>query len=237
MASLIFAHAKSIYNKTNKYVTQQRDLAEAVGDSFDADSTRMQFIERERTKFRDILEIAKLLHEDYQQVTKLETNNWFFISVRPKPGTTLCDFWKLTYKFVNRAFMLDYKLSLEQKSPEGTGEGFHVHIVCSTKHRSKGECLRDSISSFRKVCEENCIDVQTTRNPEDIVNNYLLNYKSEDEHKAPTRLGDQIWREAIGIKPLYINDFPSGPDGPGRCLSSPKTALNIPSGPTIIELN
>lgn len=219
MSSLIFAHAKSIYNKTNKHVSQQRDLAEAMGDAFDASATRTKFIERERTKFRDILEIAKLLHEDYQQVTKLETSNYYFISVRPRPSVTFEDFYKLTYKYVNRAFMISYKLSFEQKSIDGDGSGFHAHVVCSTKHRSKGECLRDTISSFRKVCEENCIDVQVTRNPEDIVNNYLLNYKSEDEHKSPTREGDQIWRNKLGLADLYDNDLPMG------CLSSPGTAL------------
>jgi len=230
MASLIFAHAKSIYNKTQKHVSQQRDLAEAMGDDFDAHATRAKFIERERTKFRDILEIAQLLHEDYKEVTKLETTNWFFITVRPRPGITFEQFYDIVHKYVKRAFMMDYKLSFEQKDPAGSGNGFHVHIVCYTKHRSKKECLRDTISSFRKICEENCIDVQTTRNPEDIVTNYLLNYKSEDEHKAPTQEGDRIWRTRIGLADLYDNDLPMG------CLSSPGTALNIPSGPVIIEL-
>jgi len=124
--------------------------------------------------------------------------------------------------------MISYKLSFEQKDESGSGHGFHAHIVCDTKHRSKGECLRDTISSFRKVCEENCIDVQVTKNPEDIVNNYLLNYKSDDNHKAPTQEGDKMWRNRIGLADLYDNDLPCSV---GRCLSSPGTASNY-----IVEL-
>lgn len=230
MSSLIFAHAKSIYNKTNRHVAQQRELAESAGTDFDASTTRTKFIEGERAKFRGILEIAQLLHEDYRVVTQQETTNHFFITVRPRPSVTFDDFYKLTYKYVNRAFMISYKLSFEQKSLDGTGEGFHCHIVCSTKHRSKGECLRDTISSFRKVCEENCIDVQTTRNPEDIINNYLLGYKSEDGHKSPTQIGDNKWRNKLGLAEIYDNDLPT------CCLSSPKTAQNIPLGPIIVEM-
>lgn len=224
MSQLIFAHAKSIYNKREKFINEQRKLhAKSIDDDgFDVATARTQFVERELIKFGDILEIAKLLHGKYEEVTKTKTNNWYFISVRPKPSVTFDEFYKVTYKYVTRAFMISYKCSFEQKSETGNGDGFHVHIVCDTKHRSKSECLRDTISSFRKVCEENCIDVQTTRNPDDIVNNYLLNYKSDDEHKAPTQEGDRIWRERLGLANLYDNDLPNSLT---RCLSSPGTAL------------
>lgn len=210
MASLIFAHAKSIYNKSRLHVNNQRDIAEAMGDPFDASATRHEFIERERAKFRDILEIAQLLHEDYVEVTKSTAHNWFFITIRPRPGITFEEFYILTYKFVNRAFMLDYKLAFEQKSALGTGDGFHVHIVASTKHRSKGECLRDCKSSFSKVADENCVCVKTTRNPEEIVTKYLTEYESDDQHKIATKDGDAIWRNKMNLADLYENDLPKG---------------------------
>lgn len=215
MASLIFAHAKSIYNKSNKHVDEQRDNYEkfesagfAMDKPFDADCCRSKFIERERTKFRDILSIAQLLHEDYVEVTGAKAHNWFFITIRPKPGITFDEFYILTYKFLNRAFMLDYKLTFEQKSALGTGEGFHIHMICSTKHRSKGECLRDAKSSFAKVADENCVCVKTTRNPEEMFTKYCVEYASDDGHKAETKDGDTIWRNNLGLADVYENDLP-----------------------------
>lgn len=224
--SQLFSHAKSCVNKLEKY---ERSLREIHGADYDTTAAIEQFINREDARFERICILAQRFGETYQRVTKLEITNYYFISVRPKPGVKFEEFYKLTYKYVNRAFMISYKLSFEQKSIEGNGDGFHVHIVCSTKHRSKGECLRDTISSFRKICEENCIDVQTTKNPESIVNNYLIEYKSEDEHKSPTREGDKVWRKKLGLQDLYDNDL-SG------CLSSPGTAIKKVE-PFIVEIN
>jgi len=165
MASLIFAHAKSIYNKKCKHVSQLIDLGHTNDD---IDRSVSNFIERERTKFRDILSIATLLHEDYVEATGQTARNWFFVTVRPKPGITFEEFYILTYKFVNRAFMKEYKLTFEQKSAIGNGEGFHCHMICNTKHRSKGELLRDAQSTFAKVAEGNCIDVKPTKNAEEM---------------------------------------------------------------------
>lgn len=205
MASLIFAHAKSIYNKSKRYESELHDIH---GDNFDTSTSVARLIENERKRFRDILSIAQLLHEDYVEVTGGKAHNWFFITVRPKPGITFEDFYILTYKFVNRAFMLDYKLVFEQKSALGTGEGFHIHMICSTKHRSKGECLRDAKSSFAKVADENCVCVKTTRNPEEMFTKYCIEYESDDGHKLATKDGDNIWRTHLGLADVYENDLP-----------------------------
>lgn len=208
MAQLIFSQAKSIYNRANRYVERERDMAERLGESFDSTTARAKFIEGERAKFRDILSIAQLLHEDYVEVTGARAHNWFFITVRPKPGVSFEEFYILTYKFVNRAFMLDYKLVFEQKDPEGSGEGFHMHMICNTKHRSKGECLRDAKSSFAKVADENCVCVKTTRNPEELFTKYCIEYESDDNHKIATKNGDAIWRTKMNIADVYENDLP-----------------------------
>lgn len=208
MAQLIFAQAKSIYNRANKYVERERDMAERMGESFDSTTARAKFIEGERAKFRDILSIAQLLHEDYVEVTKATAHNWFFITVRPKPGVTFEEFYILTYKFVNRAFMMDYKLVFEQKDVNGSGDGFHLHMICNTKHRSKGECLRDAKSSYAKVADENCVCVKTTRNAEELFSKYCIEYQSDDNHKIATKDGDAIWRTKMNLADVYENDLP-----------------------------
>lgn len=207
MASLIFAHAKSIYNKKKKYEQELRDYH---GDNFDTANATRNFIENERIRFKEILSIAQLLHEDYMEATGNKAHNWHFVTVRPKPGITFEEFYILTYKFVNRAFMLDYKLVFEQKSEEGNGEGFHLHMICSTKHRSKGELLRDAKSSFSKVADENCVCVKTTRNPEEMFTKYCVEYESDDNHKIATKNGDAIWRTKMNLADVYENDLPRG---------------------------
>lgn len=205
MASLIFAHAKSIYNKSKRY---ESELREIHGVDFDTSTSVTRLIENERARFRDILSIAQLLHEDYVEVTGGKAHNWFFITIRPKPGITFEEFYILTYKFVNRAFMLDYKLVFEQKSLTGEGDGFHLHMICNTKHRSKGELLRDAKSSFSKVADENCVCVKTTRNPEEMFTKYCIEYASDDGHKETTRDGDRIWRNKMNLADVYENDLP-----------------------------
>lgn len=202
MAQLIFAHAKSIRRKAKNAAAEFRDLG---SDNPDESYTRMynSIVERERAEFQKILEIAQLLHSDYMEITNTSTTNWYFLTVRPRPEISLPDFWTCVYKWTQRVCMISYKLSFEQKNLEGNGDGFHVHIVCQTKHRSKGECLRDAKSTFRSVAAENCINVKPTRNPENIINDYLIDYIAEDEHKEETKAADAAWRSSIGISHIY----------------------------------
>lgn len=232
MASLIFAHAKKIRNTIKKDVEFARKL---YGDDADIAAVRARTLEREINEFGNILEIAQLLHEKYEEVTGGKTRNWFFVTVRPKPGITFEEFYKITYKFVNRACMLDYKLSFEQKSALGNGDGFHFHMICQTRHRSKGECLRDVQSTFRKVADDNCVDVKPTRNPEEMFTKYCVEYASDDGHKEVTRDGDRIWRNKMKLADVYENDLPKAL---GLLSSSPGQQL-IPSEPErfVIDLH
>lgn len=205
MSSLIFAQAKAIYRKQEKY----KDILKQAGQPKDIiDKAAEAMLNSERERFRDILTIAQLLTEDYCEVTNKSKDNHFFITIRPKDDTPFETFYALIYKFVNRAFMISYTLSFEQKDPEGSGKGYHAHIVCDTKHRSKGECLRDTKSTFSSVCEPNCIEVKPTRNPDDIINNYMIAYHSDDGHKEVTQNGDKLWRDNMKLEHIYYNNLP-----------------------------
>lgn len=207
MAQLIFAQAKSIRKKAlkecNKLPLTYNELGYPTIDNNAHNDTYNHIIEKERAEFRKILEIAKLLHEDYTELTGNTTNNWYFVTIRPKHDTNFKTFITYIEKYIQRAFIIDYTLSLEQKSITGSGEGFHCHIVCNTKHRSKGEILRDTLSTFNKICEPQCIQIDTTRNPQKIINAYLIAYESEDKHKEITKEGDATWRAKYNILPLY----------------------------------
>lgn len=132
----------------------------------------------------------------------------YFITVRPDTKKiTFTDFYNDVRKFVERKCFIDYKLSFEQKgmSAETLGEGFHVHIVAALKQRSKGEVLRDTQNTFKRYTAPNCIEVLTTKNPAELVENYLVNYHSDDGHKAPTKEWDAQWRTRENLDSLYSN--------------------------------
>lgn len=135
----------------------------------------------------------------------------YFITVRPDTKkVSLHQFYNDVRKFVDRKCFIEYKLSFEQKgvSDETLGDGFHVHIVASMKQRSKGEVLRDTVNTFKGYTLANCVQVHTTRNPAELVENYLVNYQSDDGHKAPTQQWDAAWRAREGLANLY-----KSPDG------------------------
>lgn len=210
MAGLIFAQAKSINKQCKAFISLKREAwSKDENDSgFDEEYAREQFIESKRDEFRKILHIAKLLHDDYREICMTDIHNSFFVTIRPKPEVEFNEFYAYVYKWANRAFMKSFKLSFEQKSIDGDGHGFHVHAVIKTKHRSQGECLRDTKSTFNKICNDNCIEIKTTRNPDELFNRYCIEYESNDGHKDGTKIGDDIWRTKMGLRSYYEDVLP-----------------------------
>lgn len=217
MASLIFAQAKSIYLKANKDRTKWEE------QSGDPDGAQMIFeetIKIERARFKSILRLAIELHEDYKEISKQNGEHHYFITIRPKEGVKFESFYSKVYEYINRRPFKKYTLSFEQKGIEGEdlGHGFHCHIVASTTWLSKGQCLRDTINSFKSFCEQNCIQVDRTYNPEAIIEGYLTKYESEDKHKELTKESDYTWRMLMKLKDLYTSDEP---------LEHPKTRTTL----------
>lgn len=215
MASLIFAHSKSIVTKAKKHATKLADLiapdcedgskwTEAYNQSYQT------YIKSEMNIFDEYLRVSGMLHERYMETMK-SGNQHYFITIRPDDSKVeFSDFYDKTIAFVKRKCFIDYKLSFEQKGtcPTELGKGFHCHIVAQMKQRSKTEVLRDTLSSWNDWINKdwikgNCIQVLTTKNPEQLVNDYLIEYKSDDEHKEQTKNWDEIWRSNLSLSAIY----------------------------------
>lgn len=217
MASLIFSHAKSCVNRAKKEARSAVDTFERLGkdEAFLKDvysRTYQSALDLEMHKFEEYLEFSAQLHEKYTELCgSAKGDRQYFITIRP--DTTKCeflDFKSKVEKFVSRKCFLEYTYSFEQKgtSPEALGEGFHVHIVAKMKQASKGNVLRDTLSSWndwisKGLIAPNCIKVLPTNNGEKLVNDYLIEYKSDDEHKEPTKPWDEIWRADNSLQALY----------------------------------
>lgn len=157
--------------------------------------------------------VRKLEEETGEQLLHVPqgSKQAYYITVRPDTKKVgFVEFYNDVRKFVERKCFIDYKVTFEQVgvTEETLGEGFHVNIVASMKQRSKGEVLRDTINTFKRYTIANAIQVQTTRNPDEVVENYLVNYESKDGHKAPTQQWDAAWRVREGLANLY-----KSPDG------------------------
>lgn len=213
MASLIFAHAKQIVSKCEKLAAKSADTEESLGKNWKEAYTRTynSYFESELRQFDKYLNVAAELHERYASVCG-KNKNGYFISIRPSELLTdFNEFFTQIQEFAHRKSFLKIKYSFEQKgeTPSDLGKGFHCHLVVyETKFRSKGEVLRATLSSFNNWIEKgwlasNCIDVQPTKNPDDIVNKYLIAYESDDSHKNATKSMDELWRLEKGIEHIY----------------------------------
>lgn len=219
MASLIFSHAKSCVNRAKKEARSAANTFEQLGQDPKEIYLRtyQSALDLEMKKFEEYLEFSSKLHEKYTELCgSAKGDRQWFITIRP--DTTKCeflDFKSKVEKFVSRKCFLDYTYSFEQKGecPEDLGKGFHVHIVATMRQRSKGELLRDVLSSWndwisKDLIAPNCICVVPTNNGEKLVNDYLIEYISDDEHKAPTKSWDEIWRSNNNLHGLYKKGDP-----------------------------
>nr|UOF76971.1 rep protein [Cressdnaviricota sp.]UOF81647.1 rep protein [Cressdnaviricota sp.] len=207
---VLFSQAKTIRKKALKDARIAYDLATDTGHTNPQeiyDITYKKTIEFEEKEFRHYLEISKRLSDIYTDVaSNTSIYNWYFITIRPdETKCTFSDFFKLVNSYVEKKMITEYTLSFEQKgtSIDTLGKGFHCHIVADSTCRSKGELLRRSQAHFKDVCSSNNIDIRTTKNPDDIINNYLIEYKSEDGHKETTKEMDTLWRSNNSLKSIY----------------------------------
>lgn len=214
MASLIFAHSKSILAKAKKAGRQAGDAADAFGADYKSAYSIAydNVIASEMANFEEVLELAGKLHNKYREFVNPGKQD-YFLTIRPDDSKcTIEDFMEKVDRFVRRKCFISYRLSYEQKgeSINDLGKGFHVHIVANMRQRAKSEVLRDTLSSWNDWIKKgwitpNNIDIRTTKNPDKIVDEYLLEYKSDDGHKEKTKNCDTIWRQSKGILDLYYN--------------------------------
>lgn len=132
-----------------------------------------------------------------------KATNTFMITIRPEcKKINLHTFKKDVDNYLKRKmFKHIYIATYEQKGTtmDTLGNGFHVHIIAETTCRSKGEVLRNTISTFERYTATNCIQVDVCKNPEGVMNDYLIDYKSQDGHKEITKEWDSLWREREGL--------------------------------------
>lgn len=176
-----------------------------------------QAVQNTKTDIKYMLRMKEAIEEDFNELLGIEPKEptAFMITIRPD-DTKCCfeEFKEKVFEFVKRKCFKSYTLSFEQKGtlPSELGKGFHVHIVANMKQRSKGEVVRDATSSWKSWIEggkvaANCIDVILAKRPKELIENYLINYESEDGHKALTKSCDELWRTEKCLESVYTSSL------------------------------
>lgn len=208
-ASAIFAHARNIYAAAERQAMDEcrMDLSDDFSDHFQSVLDRE--LQREYNRFDKILGVSQELHSRF---VSLMQPRWYIITIRPLT-CSLENFREKLDSLLKRKCFLDWTYSLEQKgtSIETLGTGIHAHIVASMRQKSRGEVVRDLLSTFAEWIREkkiapNCIDVGTTKNHHALIKNYLVNYESNDGHKIVTQPWDTLWRQQNGLDHLYVRN-------------------------------
>lgn len=133
-------------------------------------------------------------------------NDFYFITIRPNEKIiNFIKFKKMIELYISQKVILDYKYSFEQKGTciEDLGIGFHCHLICSFSYDRKSKILHNVCKFFKDVAASNCIQVDKCKNPEELIQNYLVDYISNDEHKECTKIWDNAWRQQEGLLKLY----------------------------------
>lgn len=160
----------------------------------------------------DLLDVIKIKEEEHDIdllyiPTKITTT--YFITIRPDETKIMfTKFLSEIFKLLNRKCFIDYHMSFEQKGidPPDWGQGFHCHILAKMKQRGKAEVIRDVYSSVKGFTAQNCVDVKVCKNPEQVLQSYLIDYIANDEHKSATKEADAGWRARGGLKHIYRPD-------------------------------
>lgn len=231
-------------HREDRELLKMKKQWESIHNEYPSEEVCNKFEEQLDAKFERVYKravrrmlMARQINEE-MGLTSSTANRTYMITIRPEcKKISFNKFFTEISNFVQRKCFLDYQLSFEQKgmSLDTLGHGFHVHIVAHMTQKSKGEVLRDTKSSMgcnkpNAWIIDNCIQVDVCKNPNDTVQNYLIDYNSKDGHKIQTKEWDDIWRSNIGIKNIYQNDL-------RESVPAIKSVAGTSNSCTIIELN
>lgn len=201
-------------SSANLYLTARRDLKEINEAVFKQWMLNMSLPEEDQVdlaEYREMLE-KQAVHRHmeasalaYRLFASTMTIGAWFLTVRPDPDWT--GDWPAflehcTRLFASKRFSSDLVYSFEQKgtSPETLGQGFHLHAVFRSTEPKK-QLMRELKRRFIEtgICGNAGVQLDKANRPQELIQNYLLDYIADDEHKEATRAWDALWRAAAGV--------------------------------------
>lgn len=142
---------------------------------------------------------------------------WGMITIRPKDGLDMDEFFGYIHKILNKKWLNDnYLMVMEQKgaSVMEMGKGMHSHILFKLngvkhgrKQKSFKQCLNEVLGTVKtfnnELFTEQSVDLVTCKqNDGEKMQNYLLGEKSSEEKQEIQKI-DKLWREKLNIMRYY----------------------------------
>lgn len=207
--------------KSKKYEMLLKEFEEIANIEIDIRERYKKVVEERGYTNQDrLLDNQTTTHNNKGKVLKP-----YLVTINPKENVIqthndLMEFKDKIEKFCNRKMIDKNNLltySLEQRKgkddPE-LGKGVHSHIICFCD-LPKSDLLKNTISTFNKMCEPQGIDIRPINDIE-IAKKYISgeNKGGKDqetiEKKKLHAQGDIKWREINGLQTTYTYPFEGG---------------------------
>lgn len=171
----------------------------------------------EVAKRKMIKQLIKAERDDEHKVRIMESEKWFFMTISPKPGTTIEDLKRVVSALLARkTWLKSFAYAYEQRSdpgdlisPDWSQVGLHVHLIlipCEGSKIKRSAVHTAGWVSAKGVCgNKKHVDVQSKKDAwlSDKID-YIKGMKNGlDKQKKVD--GDAIMRKALNLKPYYSN--------------------------------
>jgi len=154
---------------------------------------------------------SKVLHmleylkkKEVQEDEQGYCSEWVFITVNPKPGTTVKNFQKLVVSAVSKKWIGEYAYAFEWRDQS---EGLHVHILLTKPHNKRpAQVHREFTNTFKHVIgNPQHVNVKYLYTPEAVAKRYHYLYGDKAESKMSKVENDWIQRDINCLESIYIS--------------------------------
>lgn len=161
------------------------------------------------------LEETKQVFQEEQSLTDelAKDNKTVWITVNPKPETTLTDLKNLITKFVGKKWITSkYAYTFEQRgeTPETRGQGIHCHVLVEDRGKKiPSEISRETKRHFSKIVDvsnSHCLNIKFI--PHKYFNDKMEYLKGNkwDNDKLPKLQQDKEFRRLNELKEIYLSE-------------------------------
>jgi len=145
------------------------------------------------------------------KLLKSDSPELYFITVNPKPGTTLDMLMKHIHNFCSRKSVRDYLYSIEQRgeTEETMGDGIHSHILLKWNKKDNKYIKQFLYESCKRIVGSNMPQILNVRRITNEVYQDKIDYLNGIKWDAEKDLKikyDIKFREINKISPLYKKD-------------------------------
>jgi hypothetical protein len=209
---------------TNKWLQNQADIIDIINLEDDSEEWNecykrgilvdtLYTYQNWLNKFEELTYKQIELLDEKQQLLFLKKTNilkeYMFITINPKPGTSLKTFYDKLMKLFKSKYILDYLMVIEQRSDNvsNAGNGLHTHFLIKNQYPKFCKLKKHLLGLFGDIVgNELHINIKSCNHSTDVSNRkeYMIGLKKTEEKQKKQTI-DRIYRLDKGIDDYYGN--------------------------------